>query len=122
MSHFGFVKVAAGVPLVKVADTAFNAAQLEHLISQAAQQGVRVVAFPELCLTGYTCGDLFLKPLLAQAAERVLGGSFAPHGRAGYYFYSGASGPGGQCLIKCVGGLLPRRNFGSSAENLFAQL
>lgn len=73
MSHFGFVKVAAGVPLVKVADTAFNAAQLEHLISQAAQQGVRVVAFPELCLTGYTCGDLFLKPLLAQAAERVLG-------------------------------------------------
>ena len=64
MSHFGFVKVA---------DTAYNAAQLEHLINEAAQQGVRVLALPELCVTGYTCGDLFLKPLLAQAAERVLG-------------------------------------------------
>ena len=48
MSHFGFVKVAAGVPLVKVADTAYNAAQLEHLINEAVQQGVRALAFPEL--------------------------------------------------------------------------
>lgn len=73
MNHFGFVKVAAGIPLVRVGDPAHNAAQLEALIREAAAQGAQVVAFPELCLTGYTCGDLFLKPFLAQAAERVLG-------------------------------------------------
>lgn len=73
MNHFGFVKVAAGIPLVRVGDPAHNAAQLEALIREAAAQGAQVVVFPELCLTGYTCGDLFLKPFLAQAAERVLG-------------------------------------------------
>lgn len=73
MNHFGFVKVAAGIPLVRVGDPAHNAAQLEALIREAAAQGAQVVVFPELCLTGYTCGDLFLKPFLAQATERVLG-------------------------------------------------
>lgn len=73
MNHFGFVKVAAGIPLVRVGDPAHNATQLEALIREAAAQGAQVVVFPELCLTGYTCGDLFLKPFLAQAAERVLG-------------------------------------------------
>lgn len=73
MNHFGFVKVAAGIPLVRAGDPAHNAAQLEALIREAAAQGAQVVAFPELSVTGYTCGDLFLKPFLAQAAERVLG-------------------------------------------------
>lgn len=73
MNHFGFVKVAAGIPLVRVGDPAHNAAQLEALIREAAAQGAHVVVFPELSVTGYTCGDLFLKPFLAQAAERVLG-------------------------------------------------
>ena len=73
MNHFGFVKVAAGIPLVRVGDPAHNAAQLEALIREAAAQGAQVVVFPELSVTGYTCGDLFLKPFLAQAAERVLG-------------------------------------------------
>lgn len=72
MNHFGFVKVAAGIPLVRVGDPAHNAAQLEALIREAAAQGAQVVVFPELSVTGYTCGDLFLKPFLAQAAERVL--------------------------------------------------
>ena len=64
MKNFGFVKVAAAVPAVKVADVAFNAAQMFAQIKQAAKQGVRVVVFPELGLTGYTCGDLFLKSAL----------------------------------------------------------
>ena len=73
MDHYGFVKVAAGVPVVKVADPAYNAIQIEQLILQAVSQGVRVVVFPELCLTGYTCEDLFKKPLLVSAAEKALG-------------------------------------------------
>lgn len=73
MNHFGFVKVAAAVPSVKVADPAYNAAQMETCLRQAVREGVRAVVFPELGVTGYTCGDLFLKPLLLDAAERVLG-------------------------------------------------
>ena len=72
MKNFGFVKVAAAVPAVKVADVTFNAAQILTQLKQAAKQGVRAVVFPELGLTGYTCADLFLKPTLLDAAEREL--------------------------------------------------
>ena len=72
MKNFGFVKVAAVVPAVRVADVTFNAAQMFTQIKLAAKQGVRVVVFPELGLTGYTCADLFLKPTLLDAAEREL--------------------------------------------------
>ena len=56
---YGFLKVAAAVPAVKVADVEYNVAQLESLIAQAEGQGVEVIVFPELCLTGYSCQDLF---------------------------------------------------------------
>lgn len=72
MNNFGFVKVVAAIPTVKVADVAFNAKETLALIKKAAAQGVRTVVFPELGLTGYTCGDLFLKPTLLDAAEREL--------------------------------------------------
>ena len=72
MKNFGFVKVVAAVPAVKVADVAFNAKETLSQIKQAAKQGVRIVVFPELGLTGYTCGDLFLKPTLLDAAEDAL--------------------------------------------------
>lgn len=72
MKNFGFAKVAAAIPTVRVADPVYNAEQALALIKQAAQSGVRVVALPELNLTGYTCGDLFLKPALLDAAEHAL--------------------------------------------------
>lgn len=72
MKNFGFVKVAAAVPAVKVADVSFNAAQMLVQLKEAVKQGVRAVVFPELGLTGYTCGDLFLKPTLLDAAEQEL--------------------------------------------------
>ena len=72
MANFGFVKVAAAVPLVKVADADYNAEQIIAQIRQAYREGVRVVSFAELCLTGYTCGDLFLKPQLLDAAQEAL--------------------------------------------------
>ena len=72
MKQVGFVKVAAAIPTVQVADPVYNAQQALALIKQAAQTGVRVVAFPELNLTGYTCGDLFLKPALLDAAQNAL--------------------------------------------------
>ena len=68
----GFVKVAAGTPDIRVADCAYNGAQCIALIKQAEAQGVKVLALPELCLTGYTCGDLFLHDTLLQGAEDAL--------------------------------------------------
>lgn len=69
---YGFIKVAAAVPAVKVADTDYNVAQIESLIAQAEGQGVELMVFPELCLTGYSCQDLFKEQLLIDKAEEAL--------------------------------------------------
>ena len=68
----GFIKVAAGTPKIRVADCRYNAEQIFTLMRQAARQGVRVLCLPELCLTGYTCGDLFFQDTLLQGAEEGL--------------------------------------------------
>ncbi|MBQ8673646.1 MAG: NAD(+) synthase [Bacteroides sp.] len=70
--NYGFVKVAAAVPRVKVADCKFNASQVEKEIIIADGKGVQIMVFPELCLTGYTCGDLFAQQLLLEEAEMAL--------------------------------------------------
>ncbi len=71
MKH-GFVKVAAAVPFVKVADCSYNIERIEGMIRQADKKGVEIVNFPELCITGYSCSDLFLQPFLIEEAERKL--------------------------------------------------
>ena len=68
----GFVKVAAGTPKIRVADCRYNAEQIFTLMREADKQGVKVLVLPELCLTGYTCGDLFLQDTLLQGAEEGL--------------------------------------------------
>ncbi len=68
----GLIKVAAGTAKIRVADCRYNAEQIFTLMRQADQQGVRVLCLPELCLTGYTCADLFLQPTLLQGAEEGL--------------------------------------------------
>ena len=67
--NYGFVKVASAIPRVRVADCAFNASQIEKEIIIADGKGVEIIVFPELCLTGYTCGDLFAHSLLLESAE-----------------------------------------------------
>ena len=66
---YGFVNVAAAVPTVKVADVEYNVQQIESLIAQAEDRGVEVMVFPELCITGYSCQDLFKEQLLLDHAE-----------------------------------------------------
>ena len=70
--NYGFVKVAAAVPRVKVADCKFNSERLEGLITIAEGKGVQILTFPEMCITGYTCGDLFAQQLLLEKAEMAL--------------------------------------------------
>ena len=68
----GFVKTAAGTPRIRVADCAFNAASTLETIRAAEKAGVKVLALPELGLTGYTCGDLFLQSTLLRGAADAL--------------------------------------------------
>lgn len=68
----GFISVAAGTPKIRVADCRYNAEQIFTLMREADKQGVKVLALPELCLTGYTCGDLFLQDTLLRGAEEGL--------------------------------------------------
>ena len=72
MDSFGFLKVAAAVPHVRVGDCDFNAERMAAMADEAAQRGVEIVAFPELALTAYTCGDLLLQPALLDAADEAL--------------------------------------------------
>ncbi|MCH5328062.1 MAG: NAD(+) synthase [Coprobacter sp.] len=71
MNH-GFINVAAAIPRVKVADCIFNSEQTIQMIRQAADKGMQIVAFPELGITGYSCGDLFGQDLLLDEAEKSL--------------------------------------------------
>lgn len=71
MSH-GFLKVAAAIPNLKVADCNYNIEQIYDLMLAASQKGVSIVAFPELSITGYTCADLFGQQLLHEDAEAAL--------------------------------------------------
>lgn len=70
--QYGFIKVAAAVPTVKVADCQYNLKKIESLIAQAEGMGVEIITFPELSLTGYTCQDLFRQELLLQASETAI--------------------------------------------------
>ena len=68
----GFVKVACATPDIKVADVNFNSDNIIKLIKRAAVNGIKLIVFPELCITGYTCGDLFLQKSLIDGAKAQL--------------------------------------------------
>lgn len=72
MSQHGFVRVAAAVPELRVADCDFNVGRILGLMERAQAEGVAILVFPELCLTGYTCGDLFHQPTLLRGAQTAL--------------------------------------------------
>ena len=69
---YGFVKIGAAIPKLHVADCIFNQQEILSLIHQAQEKNIKVLSFPELALTGYTCGDLFFQLPLLQAAEQSL--------------------------------------------------
>ena len=69
MKNYGFIKVAAAIPAVRVADCDFNTTEMARIMSEADKRDVRVLVFPELSVTGYTCQDLFRQNILITAAE-----------------------------------------------------
>lgn len=68
--NYGYIKVASAIPSVKVGDCQFNLQEIEQMIARAEGQGVEVIVFPELSITGYTCQDLFRQQLLLDVAEQ----------------------------------------------------
>ena len=68
----GFIKTACATPALRVADGAYNARQIIEAVRSAGAQGVEVLCLPELCITGYTCADLFFQPTLQPGALDAL--------------------------------------------------
>lgn len=68
----GFIKIAAATPDLHVADCEYNVSEIVKLAKEAAAKGAKLITFPELCLTGYTCGDLFLQEALLEGALDAL--------------------------------------------------
>ena len=71
MRH-GFIKVAAATPEIRVADVDYNKGQIIKQMDEAAEAGAKIIVFPELCITGYTCSDLFLQDILLNSAKKAL--------------------------------------------------
>ncbi|MDR2956243.1 MAG: NAD(+) synthase [Prevotella sp.] len=72
MDNYGFVRVAAASPAVRVADCDFNAEEIIRIIADAESKEISAIVFPELSITAYTCGDLFCQSLLLDEAEKAL--------------------------------------------------
>ena len=68
----GFIKVAAVTPKIKVADTVYNAGVIIDAIKEAEDSKAKIIVFPELCITGYSCSDLFLQDRLLNSAKQQL--------------------------------------------------
>lgn len=71
MKH-GFIKTAAVTPDIRVADVAYNTESICRKIDETTAAGAKIVVFPELCITGYTCGDLFTQEVLLRDARKSL--------------------------------------------------
>ena len=69
MENYGFLRIAAGVPTVRVADVDYNVGEILKLAEKAENEQISLLAFPELSITGYTCADLFGQELLIRKAE-----------------------------------------------------
>ncbi len=114
----GFIKVAAVTPKIKVADCEYNAAQIIKLCREAAALGVKILVFPELCVTGYTCGDLFLQDTLLDAAEAALGRVAAETGELDMLIALGLPARHQDKLYNCAAVLLRGRLLGLVPKTL----
>lgn len=120
----GFVRCGSAVPDIKVADCAFNAEKIIEKVREAAENGCSVLVFPELCITGYTCGDLFLSETLKNGAAAALKTILAATAELDILFIVGLPVPHLNRLYNCAAvcckgrllGLVPKRNIPNYSE------
>ena len=72
MNKYGLVRVCAATPEIRVGDVDFNVKNILSAAKEAAEKGAQVIVFPELCITVYTCGDLFNQRALTESAADAL--------------------------------------------------
>ena len=99
---FGFFRVAAAVPELRVADTGFNASQIIALLKDAEAAEAAAVVFPELAVTGYTCGDLFQQKRLLDGAATAIASITAATAKMKIVAALGAPFPLGHSLYNCA--------------------
>lgn len=87
---FGFVKVAASTPSVRVADVAYNTQEIKKMMTETYKEGAKVSAFPELAITGYTCGDLFTQDILLAGVKDAIADLIAHSKGMDTLFFIGA--------------------------------
>ena len=126
--NFGFIKVAAATPAVRVADTSRNAAACAELADLAAAEGVKLLVFPELCLTGATCGDLYAHGRLLQGAKEALASFAAETAHLDLVSVVGLPVALGDKLYDCAAvvcggavlGLVPKTNLSPAERRVFS--
>lgn len=129
MNRYGFIKVAAAIPEVSVANCDHNAERIISLMQQAAERGVEVVVFPELSITGSTCGDLYRQPTLLTAAEQALCRIARASQSLSTVAIVGLPARYGQGVYNCaavvadgkVVGLVPKQNLSVTQKRWFHQ-
>lgn len=121
MRH-GFIKVAAATPDIRVADVDYNKGQIIKQMDEAAEAGAKIIVFPELCITGYTCSDLFLQDILLNSAKKALV-EIAEHTKNldALVFVGAPIAVGGE-LYKCSSSFEPWKYIRFHNEELSAQL
>ena len=128
MDNFGFLKVAAAIPHLRVGDCDYNAERMAAMAEEAARRGVEIAAFPELSVTAYTCGDLVLQSTLLDAADEALERLVRATRKLPLTLIAGAPLRHGSALYNCavvftqgkVLGVVPKTyipNYGEFYEN-----
>ena len=123
MKH-GFVKVAAATPRIRVADTRYNAESILSCLAQAKEEGVELLVFPELCVCGYTCGDLFGQDVLLRGAMEALQAIAAATAGSGMLVFVGVPVQVNGVLYNCAAAVnegevlafIPKRHLPNYAE------
>ncbi|MGN0550704.1 MAG: NAD(+) synthase [Acutalibacteraceae bacterium] len=120
----GYIKVAASSPLIRVGDCAYNAENIITEIQKANENGVKLIVFPELSITGYTCSDLFMHGALLDAAEEALLNIAKSTEKIDLIAVVGLPVRSGSSLYNCAAvlqqgkilGIVPKKNIPSYSE------
>ena len=120
----GFVRLCAATPALEVANVEKNAAEIARMALEAVAQGANVCVFPELCLTGYTCGDLFLQDRLVRGALEGLKTILEKTRETDMLIVAGLPVADGNCLYNCAAmlqgghvlGVAPKTHLPNYAE------
>ncbi|MBR3691773.1 MAG: NAD(+) synthase [Clostridia bacterium] len=112
----GFVKICAASPEIRLADVEFNASQILAAFARAESAGAKILVLPELCLTGATCGDLFLHSFLVQAASCALAGILEKTAKSDCLAVIGLPAAAGDCLYNAAAVIHRGRILGLTAK------